>query len=120
MVRFMQKKDHQISSGIRLATGDIHVFTRSVSCLNKAKLRAIEEEFFNLVLCDVMLDDQLFDYVRQPDEVINIHNRATMGAIAYARRPRVRWRVGGVQPRRSSRVSPHCWSWPCRKTSKKS
>ena len=44
MVRFVKKKGHQISSGIRLTVGDIHVFTRSVSCLNKAKLRTIEED----------------------------------------------------------------------------
>jgi hypothetical protein len=75
MVGFVQKKDNEISSGIRLPSSRIHVFTRSVSILNKAKLWMVEEDFLNLILRDAMFDDQLFHYVREPEEVVNIHNR---------------------------------------------
>ena len=75
MVGFVKKKDNEISSGIRLSSSGIHVFTRSVPCFNKAKLWTVEEDFFNLILRDAMFDDQLFHYVREPEEVVNIHNR---------------------------------------------
>jgi len=66
MVGLEQKKDHEISSGIRLPSSGIHVFTRSVSRFNKTKLWTVEEDFFNLVLRDAMFDDQLVHYVREP------------------------------------------------------
>ena len=50
MVGFVKKKDNEISSGIRLSSSGIHVFTRSVPSFNKAKLRTVEEDFFNLHL----------------------------------------------------------------------
>ena len=38
MVGFVKKKDNKISSGIRLSSSGIHVFTRSVPSFNKTKL----------------------------------------------------------------------------------
>ena len=66
MVGFVKKKDDEISSRIRLSSRGIHVFTRSVPSFNKAKLWTVKEDFFNLILRDAMLDDQLVHYVREP------------------------------------------------------
>ena len=41
--------------------------------LNEPIVWGIKEHIFNLILSDVMLYDQLFDDVREPDEIIDVH-----------------------------------------------
>jgi hypothetical protein len=44
-----------------------------MSRLNEAISGPVEEHFLGLILRNLMLDSQLLNDVRQPDEIVNIH-----------------------------------------------
>ena len=43
---------------------------------NESKQRSVKEYFLDIVLSNIVFDNQLFNYIRQPYETVYIHKNA--------------------------------------------
>ena len=68
----LNEKRDEVTSRVRLSKRSVNIFPSAIPVFDKTILGVIEEDFFNFVLRDLMLDCQLIDDVWQPDKIINV------------------------------------------------
>lgn len=65
---FVYEKDYQKSSALCSSKSGIHIFSRSLSSFNEAKIGASVQYLFNFVLADAVFRFQFFDYLSNPPD----------------------------------------------------